>query len=835
MKNKTSGTGKSGQKQNINDIKAKQKDLKATKRKQRKGGKIKFSLTKITRLKAKTSIETIPYVKMHEHNIMELPNGKFSKTYSFVDINYTTAREEEQTKIFAEYAKMLNSLPSDVNFQVTIINKSIKTSEVYNKVLVSTSESSKLNYLGLEFNEILKDYLDKGINDIKVEKYVSVSIEAENLDFAKRKFLDVEAHLDKKFKDISKNCNFKELDNTRKSHVLAQIYRGSNINLRDFKKKDFACSEEKSFIAPDSFQFSSNYFMMGERFAKCLFLRDIPQYMTDELIAGLLSTQTEQLITLNITPVETTKARKKIDEAITNLKETQYKYNYTAAKNGVSIDITPRKVQDDLESATEMHEYVRNKKQNVFLLNMVVMFYADSLENLKIKEALLISKASEFVCNLGSLNYQQERALQSVLPIGFNNISIQRTLPTEGTAIFMPFDRLDTIQAGGFFYSLHADTKQAIVLNRKNLTNGGGGFVLGTSGSGKGMFAKQELINIMLKTNDDVIIIDPENEFARFVTAFGGQTIELSPHTKDYINPFDIPLEDEDFQCGTPASSLKLDLILSIISSMIKGELDPAVISIVDEVLRDIYKQFEITRTKEDLPTFKDFYNALSKNKSSIAEELKNTLKIYVEGNFSVFSHPTNVKMNNRLLCFNTNRLGEHLKPVGSFMMLDAIWNIVASNRNSGKNTWIYIDEVHIFFHSDESIKRVENFYRRFRKYDGIVTSTTQNTTDTLRFKEARTMIGNSDFLVIMNQKEIDRREIVSFLSISPNLASNITNAGKGEGLIYAENMIVPFSALFPKVIDGKPSKLYELMTTNSSELSEILKSEKEQQGLIVV
>ncbi|MCL2574002.1 MAG: ATP-binding protein [Defluviitaleaceae bacterium] len=276
--------------------------------------------------------------------------------------------------------------------------------------------------------------------------------------------------------------------------------------------------------------------------------------------------------------------------------------------------------------------------------------------------------------------------LATALPIGFNNISIKRTLPTECVSIFTPFDRLNTLHSGGFFYSLHADTRQAIVLNHDRL-KAGNGFILGSSGSGKGMTMKPLVLNILFNTDDDVILVDPENENKRFVEALGGQSIELSHVSKDYINPFDIPLEDEDFQSGTHPTTLKLDLILSIIEAMIGTEVNPAIISTVDGVLTEIYKAFQSSRDPKDLPTFKEFYEVMTQEETIVAKELSEVLKIYVTGSWSNFSNQTNVDIESRLMCYNTSKLGEHLKAVGSFLMFDAIWNRIAKNRNSNKNT----------------------------------------------------------------------------------------------------------------------------------------------------
>jgi len=803
---------------------------KENKHKDNKKDKGSFSYGPIVRTRAKTAIQSVPYVRMLSNNILELQNDRFSKTYSFTDINYTAAREEEQLGIFAEYSKFLNSLAADIIVQISIVTKAIPMGEVYRSIIGTQTNKSQsfvdplFNIdLKAEFEAIIKNFLDQGVNNRRTQKYISVSIEADNPTQAHNKFVGIESALAKKFKDISKDCVLSEVTNSEKAHILAEILRGSNVPKAFFDDNDYVFDNgrEKAYIAPDDFSFQHSHFTAGNRYAKCMFLRDIPPHMTCELVQGLVSTHIDMTISMNIKPVEMSKAKTKLMQRQTNLREVQLKNQMAAAKKGIFIDTSPRHIIDGIESTDEFHELVRVKKQNVFIFNMIIMFFADDLDELDDMEDMLQRKAGEYSCMFGNMRYQQERAMATCLPIGFNNVSIKRTMPTECVSIFTPFDRLNTLHEGGFFYSLHADTRQAIVLNHAKL-KAGHGFILGSSGSGKGMSMKQIGLNVLFRTNDDIIVIDPENENKRFIEALDGQCIELSSVSKDYINPFDIPLDDEDFASGSHPATLKLDLILSIIEAMIGGEVNTSITSTVDTVLTEIYKPFMQSKDSKDLPTFKEFYDVLGRENTPIANELLDVLRIYVTGSWSNFSNRTNIDIKNRLICYNTSKLGAHLKPVGSFLMFDAIWNHMVNNRNTGKSTWIFIDEVHLVFNSEDAIKRVGNMYRRLRKYNGNIISLTQSTSDILRWAEARSMVANSDFLMVLNQKETERKEISALLSIPPTLIGNITNSGKGEGIIFFENMLIPFSSLFPN-----NTRLYELMTTDDKELPAILQKEE--------
>ena len=569
---------KAKQRETLRDIKSQKKNLK----KQRKQKNSTFKSNKVIRENLKNTLESVPYVRMYEKGMVELLNGRYSKTYKFDDISYRSAKDEDRHNIFIAYTKFLNSISSDVDVQLHIANKKVNIKEVHDLVFAQKNNKNigLADELGLveEFNDVMKSDIEKGENTKRTERFITVSLEATNAKFANDRFKDIEAHMTKKFKDISDQCNLHPLNGNELSHAIASIYR-QHMTVPQFAKEDFKLGKERSYIAPDGLEIKANYLMIGERYAKCLFLRDIPPYVTDELIADLFSSDIEMCVSINIKPLDTMKVRRRISRSMTDLQGKQATSQQAAAKKMIFADLTPKNILESIEAANELEDFVKNKKQSVFMFNMIIMFYADTLEDMKIKEMSLQSKAGGLIFSFGPLIFQQERALQSVLPIGFNNLSIGRTLTTEATATFIPFDRKSTLQKGGFLYSLHADTKQAIVLNRSTLKNQSG-FVLGSSGSGKGMMCKGEMLNVIFKTNDDIIIIDPENEYSRFVRMFGGTIIELSSTTKDHINPFDIPLEDEEFASGTPAASLKLGIILNIIENMLGGEMHPTIRSI---------------------------------------------------------------------------------------------------------------------------------------------------------------------------------------------------------------------------------------------------------------
>ncbi|MCL2289122.1 MAG: hypothetical protein FWC34_00225, partial [Bacteroidetes bacterium] len=371
--------------QELQNLKKRKKELK----KQKKEGKVSFGRNKIIRRKADTTIESIPYERLHKNGICELPNGKYSKTYGFPDISYRSAKDEDREKIFAAYVKFLNSLSADLSTQIVIANKRVDIKEVHDIVLAEGNAHitplAKELKLEHEFNGIIQSALEKGDNTKRTQRYISIALDAPGMRNAKDRFVDIESHLAKKFKDISTDCKLQPLDGNELAQVLAGIFR-ENVEQAKFSARDFAEGKEKAFIAADGLEFKANHFMIGERFAKCLFLRGISSSVTDELIADLFSSDVEMQISINVSLMDISKVRRKISRVKTGLKAKQMEIQRSSAKKGVFIDITPQNILDTNEAADEMSDLIKNQKQNIFMFNMIILFFADTLEELKIKE-----------------------------------------------------------------------------------------------------------------------------------------------------------------------------------------------------------------------------------------------------------------------------------------------------------------------------------------------------------------------------------------------------------------------------------------------------------------
>ena len=426
------------------------------------------------------------------------------------------------------------------------------------------------------------------------------------------------------------------------------------------------------------------------------------------------------------------------------------------------------------------------------------------------------SIAQKYNCTLERLDFRQEEALMSSLPLGKNLIEIQRGLTTSSVAIFIPFTTQELFQSGkeALYCGINALSNNLIMVDRKLLKNPNG-LILGTPGSGKSFSAKREITNVFLVTEDDIIICDPEAEYGPLVERLHGQVIKISPTSGDYINPMDLNLNYSEEE--NPLS-LKSDFILSLCELIVGGKdgLQPVEKTIIDRCVRLIYRDYLNDPKPENMPILEDLYNELRKQDEKEAQYIATALEIYVTGSLNVFNHRTNVDIHSRVVSYDIKELGKQLKKIGMLIVQDQVWNRVTVNREAHKSTRYYIDEMHLLLKEEQTAAYTVEIWKRFRKWGGIPTGITQNVKDLLSSREVENIFENSDYVYMLNQASGDRQILAKQLNISNHQLSYVTHSSEGEGLLFYGSTILPFVDRFPK-----DTKLYGIMTTKPQEQAE--------------
>ena len=761
--------------------------------------------------------QSIPIKKVHKDGVFEVAS-LYSKTWRFFDVNYAVAGPEKKEALFLSYCAFLNSLPVRALVKITLFNRTMNQQEFSRNLLMQMAGDGKDRYR-VEYNDILTENAANS-NNLTQEKYITISVERKNIEEARAFFNRVGTELSTYLSRM--DVMVRDTNVVERMRLFHDFFRPNDPDFQfDLNRIAHRGNDFRDAIAPDCMTFYKDHYEIGDQVGRVLFLRDYASFIKDEMITELSDLPRNMMISINLLPIPTDEVVKEIHRRIMAIESDVGRFTQRQnSLNNFNATIPYHLEQSRLQTR-ELMDDVTTRDQGLMLGQVTITHLADTLEQLDQDTETLVSIGQGRGCQISTLKYQQEDGLNTVLPYGLQRVEAMRSLTTESTAVLMPFKAQEIQDKGGVYYGVNAVSHNLIICNRANLLNGNG-FILGVSGSGKSMAAKQELTSLMLGTDHDIIVVDPEREYGPLVRALGGEVITISASSDQcsYINALDLSAEYGD---GKNPLVLKSEFIMSLCEQLMGNqEIGAKEKSIIDRCTANIYREY-IKDFKGEPPTLKDLHRDLMMQKEPAAHDIALALELFTTGTLNVFSHQTNINSNNRLLCFDIQDLGENLKPVGLLVMLDAIFNRVIRNRQQGRYTHVYIDEIYLFFSSgsgrgQSSINQYSGEFlykcwKRFRKYGAMLTGITQNVEECLRSETAKLMFANSEFLLMFNQAATDRMELAKLLGTSDTQMDHVNNAPAGHGLIKVGGAIVPFVNDFPK-----DTELYRLMSTRPGE-----------------
>lgn len=555
---------------------------------------------------------------------------------------------------------------------------------------------------------------------------------------------------------------------------------------------------------------------MGDKFGRVLFLKEYASYIKDSMINELTELNRTLMLSIDVIPVPTDEAVREMQNRLLGVETNVTNWQRRQNSNNNFSAVVPYDLEQQRKENREMLDDLTTRDQRMMFAVVTLVHLADSREELDSDTETLQSIARKHLCQLSTLNWQQAEGLVTALPLGLRRIDALRTLTTEALAVLMPFKAQEIRHQGGVYYGQNVISKNLILANRWELLNANG-FVLGVSGSGKSFTAKREMVGLALAAEngagglpDDIIVIDPESEYRPLIEGLGGEVIEVSATSLNHINAMDM---EQGYGDGENPVVLKSEFLLSLCEQLMgSGKLSAKEKSIIDRCAAQCYREYIRRDYTGAVPTLQDFHAELLRQLEPEARDVALAIELFTEGSLNTFAKPTNVDTNSRILCYDIRDLGRQLLPVGMLVVLDSIFNRIIRNRQQGRNTWIYIDEIYLLFQHEYSANFLFTLWKRVRKYRACCTGITQNVDDLLQSHTARTMLANSEFLVMLNQAATDRTELARLLNISDNQLSYITNVDSGRGLIKCGSAIVPFMDNFPQ------NRLYRLMTTKPSD-----------------
>lgn len=748
--------------------------------------------------------QVIPIQAIWADGVFQVGRNKFTRTYKFMDINYAVASREDQEAMLLEYSELLNSFDSGATTKITINNRRLNRQDFEKAILIPMREDG-LDVYREEYNEMLLEKAT-GSNRMVQEKYVTVSVYKKTVEEARNYFTRVGTDLMSHFARLGSKCV--ELDATERLRALHDFYRTGEetaffFDLTQAMKKGHSF---KDFICPDSFEFERDYFKMGDRYGRVLFLRDYASYIKDDMIAELTELNRNLMLSIDIIPVPTDEAVREVENRLlgveTNITNWQRRQN---ANNNFSA-VVPYDMEQQRKESKEFLDDLTTRDQRMMFGILTIVHTADTKKELDADTETLLTIARQHLCQMSTLKFQQMDGLNTVLPIGQRKINAVRTLTTESLAVLMPFRVQEIMDEGGIYCGENAISHNLIMCNKAKLLNPNS-FLLGVPGSGKSFSAKMLIVFLALATGDDILICDPEREYASLIEAMGGEVIRIAAGSKDHINAMDMV---EGYGDGGNPVIDKSEFVLSLFEQLDKKGVSAKEKSIIDRCTAAVYDDYQ---QGGNVPTLCVLRDKILAQPEREAQDLVLELELFTSGSLDAFAHESNVDVKNRMVVYDILDLGKQLKTMGLLVITDAMLNRVTENWKLGKRTHIFLDEFHVVFENEYSGAFFNSAWRRFRKRNAYPNAITQNVDYLLDSVLARTMLSNSEYIVMLNQAAPDREKLAQLLNISNEQMGYITNADAGCGLIKYGSSLVPFVNQFPK-----NTKLYQLMTTKPGE-----------------
>lgn len=750
------------------------------------------------------------FQRISRDGIFEVAKGKYSKTYRFQDINYVTAGADDQMKILKQYCKTVNAI--DVSFKITINNRNKNMQEFRENVLFH-KKGDPFDWIRDAYNHITESRIVEGKQGIEQERYLTACVERKGYEQAKAFFATFEATLKQNFAELG--STIEPLDAKERLRILFQFYRMGDeeqfhFNFRQCMKSG---GDAKNSISGGYMKFYPGYFETDRKKCRALFIKKYPASLPDTFINEITNLPVHSMTTIDIVPVPKDLTNRVLQKKYLGIENDILKQQRVRNRNNdFSSDISYlKKVQK--EKIEGVMDDVRENDQNLFYVGVDMVIMADTKEELDSITETLRNMANGRMCQIEPHYYQQLEALNTVLPVGGRQVSTLRTMLTRDIAALLPF-HVQELNENGICYGINQVSHNLCIANRKKLANGNG-MVFGIPGSGKSYFSKSEMLQVFLGTEDDIIVIDPTLEYFDIAKALGDQAavINLSSYTKNYVNPLEMDVGCLDLNDSQGQIRDKGEFMLGLCEQCYGDSLNSRHKSIIDRCVRKLY--MDIARAGEKhIPTMTEFYSLLMEQPEPEAKDIALALELFVNGSLNIFNHHTNVNVQARFLVYGTRDLGKELGAISTLVMLENISARIAENAEKGRATWLFIDEFHTVLDKEYSAKYLYTLWKKVRKLGGLCTGITQNLTDMLQNYTAMTMLGNSEFIALLKQANVDSQELSRVAGIPEAQLRFVNNSPSGTGIIKHGSVCIPFDNRMGK----EENPIYALFNTNLHE-----------------
>ena len=813
----------------------------------------------------KTIQQCIPVNEVYEDGILHTKDG-FSKAYKFSDINFLVDEEQGQEDVLIEFERFLNKFNASVSMQIVFVGKFLSEEKMNDKYFFEMEdEDDTLNHpYGKENNEwrkeinsIVEEKASQGHSNIEKSKYCILTVRCKDIESARQQFVSLDTEMVQSFLKMG-NSKCEVMSLYEYAELLYNIYHScddipfekltqkyvhhddKSIDLQLKKLKENATTL-KNIVAPTRMCIENKQIVFQrvkgkERLSRTIMTTSFPPFLDTKFMNDLITVPCEMVVCLNLVPYTKKKANAQVKIQNNAVKADVIKAQQSAYKQGYSPDL----ISDDLilaqTEARDLRKDVLVDGKKLFKVSLFYTMFGETVNELDVHEIELTDKLGDYSVPSMACTGQQLNAFNSCLPLGVSEVALDATLTSASCCAFNPYNIQELMDRQGYFYGVNDVSKNVITYSRKrsSLANG---LILGQAGSGKSFLAKCEMISTMLATDDKIFSLDPENEYRVVVDAFHGVTIDLKPSTEIFLNPCDLNLEFENTEASPLAE--KCDYMVGLVESMLGNgrECNAHQVNAIHKATEEMYKPYiaEMNRRYEEgdkrgldtsiCPTLEDFFKCLIGLNSPEAINLSQAVEPYCRGQYSMFAHRTNFdSQKERFINFNLLYLPDKMREVAMKVVLSYVWTEICKNKEARdkarkqglkytKSVWVYLDEFHLFFKTRSSADTIMSYYKRVRKYGGIMTGITQDIADLLNNEQGEAMYNNTGFIVVLKQSTIGRQKWQALFQCSDRMIDYLKDKPSGIGLISNNKTLVPFDFKLPN-----DTRLYKLISTNPND-----------------
>lgn len=687
-----------------------------------------------------STANTLSYQALYQNGLMQVKEDYFSQSYLLGDVNYQTVGLEDKGAIIEKYSDLINSLDDQTNFQLTIFNKRLNLEKFRQSVLYEEKEDGYDSYRK-ELNRMMNQNLDSGENNFSAVKLISFGRKDSNPKQAYRSLSQIGEYFKSGFSEI--DARFESLAGEERVNLLADMLRGEHHLPFSYRDLTRSGQTTRHFIAPNLLDFKNkNYLQINDRLLQIVYVRDYGMELGDQFIRDLMQGDLELIVSLHAQSSTKADAMKKLRTKKTLMESQKIGEQQKLARTGIYLEKVGHVLESNIDEAEELLKTMTETGDKLFQTVFLIGVFGQDEEELKQALDTIQQVAGSNDLMIDKLPYMQEAAFNSLLPFGCDFLEgVSRSLLTSNIAVNSPWTSVDLQDRSGKYYGINQISSNIITIDR-SLLNTPSGLILGTSGAGKGMATKHEIITTKIKEsgeNTEIIIVDPEAEYSVIGRTFGGEMIDIAPDSQTYLNVLDLSEENMD----EDPVKVKSEFLLSFIGKLLDRKMDGREKSIIDRVTRLTYQSF-----KE--PSLEEWVFVLSQQPEEEAQNLALDMELYVEGSLDIFSHKTNIQTGSNFLIYNVKKLGDELKQIALMVVFDQIWNRVVRNQKLGKKTWIYFDEMQLLLLDKYASDFFFKLWSRVRKYGASPTGITQNVETLLLDPNGRRIIANSEFMILL-------------------------------------------------------------------------------------